>query len=136
MCKRHAIGIAVCLALLAQQGIALAQSPDFFVEGCRDSSDQVTDPYLVWLKATCTSIIRTMLFLGRSHLRICAPERATVEQAIPVIVAYIDRRPERLREKYFEELALEALQRAWPCRPAGRPAVASPPTRPPAVPAR
>jgi hypothetical protein len=32
-----------------------------------------------------------------------------------MIVLYIDQRPERMNER-FEDLALEAMQQAWPCK--------------------
>jgi Rap1a immunity proteins len=50
-----------------------------------------------------------------ASLGFCVPDRSTVGQAVRVVVAYIDQRPERMHE-YFEVLALEALRRAWPCR--------------------
>ena len=36
-------------------------------------------------------------------------------QVIRVIVAYIDKRPERMHED-FALLTLEALKNAWPCK--------------------
>jgi hypothetical protein len=38
-----------------------------------------------------------------------------VEQAIRVIVVYLERRPTLLRER-FQPLARQALREAWPCR--------------------
>jgi hypothetical protein len=43
------------------------------------------------------------------------PIGANVGQALRLVVAYVDERPERMQED-FEKLALEALQQAWPCR--------------------
>jgi hypothetical protein len=44
---------------------------------------------------------------------ICAPEGWTLEQAVHVIVKYIDDQPARLHEP-FVRLAAEALRAAWP----------------------
>jgi hypothetical protein len=43
------------------------------------------------------------------------PDDATVAQATRVIVSYIEARPARMHEN-FNDLALEALRTAWPCR--------------------
>src|SRR5262245_52428106 len=120
--KRCAIGIAVAVALLSQQGSAMAQSPDIgsansVMPGCRDamSPEAAPNTYRAYVKAECTAVIRTMFFFGRSHFGICAPDQATVGQAIRVVVLHIDQRPARMHEP-FELLALEAMRRAWPCR--------------------
>jgi Rap1a immunity proteins len=119
---RHAIGIAAALALMGQQGAALAQSRDVgsansVMPGCRDalSPEAAPDTYRAYVKAECTAIIRTIFFFGQSHFGLCAPNQATVGQAIRVVGVYIDQRPERMHE-HFERLALEAMRRAWPCR--------------------
>jgi len=52
-----------------------------------------------------------------------APDGATLSQAVKVVVAYIDARPERMHER-FDNLALEALSNrvalpiAFPWKPA------------------
>jgi hypothetical protein len=55
------------------------------------------------------------MYHSDSVLGFCVPDRSTVGQAVRVIVAYVDQRPERMHE-HFEVLVLEALRRAWPCR--------------------
>jgi len=49
------------------------------------------------------------MFIFGLKLEVCAPDGATVRQALTAIVRYIDERPERMRE-HFELLALEAVQ--------------------------
>ena len=46
--------------------------------------------------------------------KVCSPRESTHGQSVRVVVAYIERRPERMHES-FNELALEALIAAWPC---------------------
>ena len=117
MRKEYASAIAAALTLLGQQGSALAQSPldagsaynD--MQGCRElvsQSNRHTE-----LQRECASTVRTMLYVAASR-GIWPSSGATVGQAVKVIVAYIDVRPERLHEQ-FEPLAIEALQQAWPC---------------------
>jgi len=103
----HAIGIAAAVALLAQQGGAAAQS--------QKSSANYMTPYC---QEFVNSTNRDLFLQGvcaRSRFGICAPKEATVGQAVRVVVAYIDQRPERMHES-FRQLAIEALQQAWPCR--------------------
>jgi hypothetical protein len=57
--------------------------------------------------------VGTMTALSR-WADVCPPNGVTFEQAIRVIVAYIDARPARLHEN-FVDLAREALVAPWPC---------------------
>ena len=43
------------------------------------------------------------------------PEKATLLQLVRVVIAYIEARPPRMPER-FNDVALEALRTAWPCR--------------------
>jgi hypothetical protein len=45
----------------------------------------------------------------------CIPEAVTFGQKIRVVVAYIDKHPEKMRED-FDWLAVLALAQAWPCK--------------------
>ena len=45
---------------------------------------------------------------------ICLPEHVIIDQAVRVVVKYIDAQPERQHE-LFADLAAEALSAAWPC---------------------
>ncbi len=50
------------------------------------------------------------------RLKMCINEpNTTVGQEVRVVVAYIDARPARMHEPFIA-LALEALQKAWPCK--------------------
>ena len=122
------------LAALALTGITSAKatedihSANAIMPGCRallsHSSD---DDSLVSFKAgVCAGTIDGLLFeaslLGRStgvgvpHAEVfCAPKEITNDQALRVVVRYIDARPEEMH-KGFAFLALMALTNAWPCR--------------------
>jgi hypothetical protein len=108
----HAIAFAAALALLGQQGIASAQSDIGTASaGCRDAiSNTERNPYL---RGLCGGIVRAIFHL-ESVLGFCVPDRATVGQAVRVVILYIDQRPARMHE-HFEHLAIEALRQAWPC---------------------
>jgi hypothetical protein len=117
--KRHAIGVAAAIALFGQQGGALAQpevSANYAMPGCRALvAHRVGTGDLATLQGYCGGVIVTIFAFGRTHLGICPPNESSIEQAIRVVVAYIDARPARLHEN-FSLFALEALQQAWPCR--------------------
>jgi hypothetical protein len=116
--RRNAIA-ALVLALLA--AVLLSQDADA-------QSDTVSANYLlprckaflaneyVTLSATfeqgrCTGLVEGLKYVDS---RSCAPKGVTLGQTVRVVVAYIERRPQRMHEN-FKELALEALREAWPC---------------------
>src|SRR6266446_5021810 len=43
------------------------------------------------------------------------PEKVTLMQLVRGVIAYIEARPQRMHET-FNDLALEALRTAWPCK--------------------
>jgi|SRR6187399_2665496 len=100
--------------------VAVAQdagSASRALPGCRDylidaGGDSVSRAYNT---GVCGGIMRTMFYFGSSRLGACIPEKATVGQAARVVVQYIDGLPARMHEP-FEKLALEALQKTWPCK--------------------
>lgn len=117
MWKQHAIAFAVVLALVSQQGAALAQSQDmasanYLMPGCRNFVDGAAHGH--FLQGACAGVVRATSYFGRSNLGACVPEGTTFNEATKVIIVYVDERPERMHER-FEKLALEALQQAWPC---------------------
>jgi|SRR5262245_40180850 len=117
--RRYAIGIAAAVALLAQQGSAAAQSgqnvnsANYVMPGCRDFVNGIERDLL--RTGLCAGIVRPMLSFGPTKFGICPPNRVTFEQAVRVVIAYVDQRPARTHET-FEFLAFEALEQAWPCR--------------------
>jgi hypothetical protein len=64
-------------------------------------------------EGTCFGIVVGITFADN---RICTPSPgSTYEQAIRVVIDYVDKRPARLNED-FTVLAQEALRAAWPCQ--------------------
>jgi len=118
MRKQHAIGIAAAVVLLGQQGAAVAQSRDivsanYVMPGCRELVGRGQRE--LGLQGLCHGIVGIMFNFWPSQLGICFPDGTNVEQAVRVVIRYIDRQPERMNEEFFQ-LAIEALQQAWPCR--------------------
>lgn len=67
---------------------------------------------------TCLGEIKALNWLAPGvadpNLRSCVPANVTDIEIASIIVDYLDRNPDRLREP-FQGLALEALAGTWPC---------------------
>jgi len=46
---------------------------------------------------------------------VCPPDEVTLAQRARVAVTYVEARPERMHED-FRALAVEAMQKVWPCK--------------------
>jgi len=62
----------------------------------------------------CAGIIHGLLVVGRPIGVFCRPDGVTVEQAVRVVVQFLDQHPARTNEN-FNALAIEAMRDAWPC---------------------
>ena len=62
-------------------------------------------------RGVCAGVV---LGIAAAHPDVCAPAGAVRDQAVRIVVQYIDARPARMHE-YFSWLAIEALRAAWPC---------------------
>jgi Rap1a immunity proteins len=64
-------------------------------------------------------IVGTILYFSRDFSfssAACPPGNVTYNQAIQIVTAYINARPQRILERFID-LATEALHDAWPCKP-------------------
>ncbi len=73
----------------------------------------------VFLAGECLGIVGTILYFSRDFSfssAACPPASVTYNQAVQIVTAYINARPQRIQERFID-LATEALHDAWPCRP-------------------
>jgi hypothetical protein len=73
----------------------------------------------VFLAGECLGIVGTILYFARDFSyssAACPPANASYNQAIQIVTAYINARPQRIQERFID-LATEALHDAWPCKP-------------------
>jgi|SoiMetStandDraft_2_1073263.scaffolds.fasta_scaffold00523_3 Rap1a immunity proteins len=63
-------------------------------------------------RGRCCGIVEGLVFAGKG---VCAPKTSTTEQAVQIVMQYIEKRPARL-DQNFIALALDALKATWPCR--------------------
>jgi hypothetical protein len=93
-------------------------SANFYLQGCQKYIQQESDISSAYNRGRCDG---TLLGLGYFIKELppdrssCPPQGATTRQVIRVVVAYIERRPQRMHED-FRNLAVEAMHEAWPCR--------------------
>jgi hypothetical protein len=87
-----------------------ASTATYTMPGCRDFL--VSRGQKPLFERYCAVLVRGFGYAGSG---VCAPAAFTDEQAVRIVVQYIDARPERQHEN-FSALALEALQAAWPCK--------------------
>jgi hypothetical protein len=115
---RYLRSVVLVAAMMICNGVAFADqdlnSASFLMSGCRGflEPDYTQINLAESLEAgTCNGIVQGLLYAA---LFVCAPKDTTSEQAVRVVVKYIDDRPARLNEN-FKLLALEALRATWPC---------------------
>src|SRR5262249_24955716 len=116
---------ALILGLLA--AALLAQNADAQTKPDRWSANYLMPACRNWItfagdrqgidEALCAGIISglayTVKFLPPDSSS-CTPQGVTTGEMVRVVVAYIERRPERMHED-FRRLAVEAWHEAWPC---------------------
>jgi hypothetical protein len=100
------------LALTTPASGQEANSANFYLPGCKGSLGPQGTP--LWGQGLCYGFIAGLgyMAIGKDF---CSPDGVTSQQAVAVVIKYIEARPERTHEP-FGVLALEALTAAWPCK--------------------
>jgi len=131
VCLALSVLIAENIAALAQSGsgnlspkdLNFAQpdqySANSIMPGCREAAAPVTfsipSNESNDLASFCLGLVGGLSYSGRSDGTMCFPAGMTSQQAVRVVVEYIDGHPERMNENIVP-LAIEALRAAWPCK--------------------
>jgi hypothetical protein len=118
----RAIAFGLLAAVLAVEGAEAqtdTESANHLLPGCQmylREQGVVRSPFEV---AMCLGLIDGLTFVTETFARFlpasissCPPRGVTKQQQVRVVVAYIERRPERMHEP-FKILALQALHEAW-----------------------
>jgi hypothetical protein len=106
-------GVALIAAIMLNckvAGAAFDPSANGRMPGCRGFLAKTGQNFLD--QGYCAGLIDGIIF-GATNL--CAPQTGTLDQALRVVVQYIDGRPARMHED-FRVLSIEALLAAWPCK--------------------
>ena len=123
---RHVASLALAIVLMQSvTGAWAAESGNTMLPGCKlelSRRDSHRKPDLnnwhVLYGTACVGKIVTLIDVAQiltPQYRFCPPEGATNTQGLRIVVAFIEARPQDAHRK-FDELALEALRKAWPCR--------------------
>jgi hypothetical protein len=108
--------LVVMISNLAAAQSGVTESVGWSLQGCRDFL--AAGSAVPFKQGYCGGVVSSLMIVGRDlspALRFCIGEGVTVEQAVRVVVAYLERRPTLVREP-FQPLVREALREAWPCR--------------------
>jgi len=103
---------AACIALLCVPSHAedrKALSANAMMQGCRNFMAE--SPQDRFTQGRCFGAVTALVEFGGP----CPPSGGTMDQAVRIVITYIDARPARSHEE-FNDLAREALMSAWPCR--------------------
>jgi hypothetical protein len=87
------------IVVLSLVGMALADDVDsanYVMRGCRDNFNLSPNGHDFLLAGRCAGIIEGIVFMGDVSHDFCVPETATHDQMIRVVVANIDKHPERM----------------------------------------
>jgi hypothetical protein len=107
----------ICLLLVTadeSNSESRAWSANAVMPGCRSLISE-TGP-INYETGKCGGVVAGLIDMGGLSA-FCPPSGVTYEQAARVIVRFIDANPARMNER-FTRLAVEALAKAWPCKPA------------------
>jgi Rap1a immunity proteins len=111
------LGFAVLIALFGStahagpQAVPRAYQADFYLPGCKDFLAGRSN----FLSGRCVGAVEVLDDLGSGTKLFCPPETTNNLDRVRVVVAYIEARPERMKEG-FGLLASEAMAKAWPCK--------------------
>lgn len=104
--------VAILIALTMPASAEDLNSANYFMSGCKGFLDASTPTVNAVNQGLCAGFIAG---IGYAAASVCVPQGVTNNQAVAVVVKYIEARPERMHER-FADLALEALTAAWPCK--------------------
>lgn len=111
---RPALTTLVALGSTAHAGpqaVPRAYQAGFYLSGCKDFLAGKID----FLSGRCVGAVEVIDDLGSGTKLFCPPEATNNLERVRVIVAYIEARPERMKDG-FGLLANEAMAKAWPCK--------------------
>jgi hypothetical protein len=110
-------GFAVLLAVSSSAAFAdppavkHAYTAEFYLPGCKDFIAGKLD----FFGGRCVGALEVLDALSEDTKAYCAPDATNNLERARIVVAYIEARPDRMKED-FRLLANEAMANAWPCK--------------------
>jgi hypothetical protein len=116
MLKSASVGVAALVAVFtsaahAGSPAASAYRAEVYLSGCKDFIAGRPN----FQGGRCVGAVEVLEDLSEDTKMFCSPEATNNLERVRVIVAYIEARPERMKED-FRLLANEAMAKAWPCK--------------------
>jgi Rap1a immunity proteins len=111
------LALAILLAIFTSTAqadppaVARTNTAGFYLAGCKDFIKGKSN----FLGGRCVGAVEVLDALSHDTKAFCAPEATNNLERVRIIVAYIETRPERMKED-FRFLANEAMANAWPCK--------------------
>ncbi len=103
----------VCICSVTAFAEEDAESANYLIDACRIAADSAT-------VSTVDTAFKAGLCVGELYvvksITACIPRQVTTAQLAKVVIAYLDKHPARLHEKFLL-LATEAVIDAWHCEP-------------------
>jgi hypothetical protein len=107
--------VAILLLALTMPASAQDTTANQMLPGCKGLlDDRMTSGVSVHQQGRCGGYVASLVY-GVGGQEFCSPKGVSIDQAVAVVIKYIEARPERMHED-FDKLALEALEEAWPCK--------------------
>jgi hypothetical protein len=113
-------GLSAAALLTADVKAADINSANYLLPACRDflrQGGKIT-PFILD-QGICVGMIEGLAYVSHLlplFLSSCPENAVTTGQKVRVVIAYIERHPQRMHED-FRRLAGEAMHEAWPCPP-------------------
>ena len=114
---RYTVAAAVFLSASAASAVEdVTLSADHMLPACKAfiADDAPRDIYVLFEAGRCIGLMQGLGYASRL-VGVCPPAEVTFAQTARVAVTYIEARLERMHED-FRVLAVEAMQKAWPCK--------------------
>jgi len=114
---RYTVAAAVFLSASAVSAVEDAiLSADQMLPACRAfiADNAPSDIDGVFQAGRCIGLMQGLGYPSRLF-GVCPPDEVTLAQRARAAVTYVEARPERMHED-FRALAVEAMQKAWPCK--------------------
>ena len=111
----RSIAIAIFASLQLASGMVGAEENPYtandLLKDCKASLLEGVAVPRPFYSGLCMGLVAGVHYIDAKS---CAPDNATNNQLMRVVLAYIEVRPQRMNEE-FMKLAAEALRSAWPC---------------------
>ena len=121
-CSYSAAAAFLAVALLTKPVDAQSKdinSANYVVPACKSFlAREVATTDNAFEQGRCAGMLRGLRYLAGdtpNNLRSCIPKGVTIGQLVRLVLAYVERRPQRMHEDFLD-LALEAFHDAWPCK--------------------